>query len=382
LKASRSPLDLFTWVALATLAAVVGLSLLTMRNADFYSGESYYPAMVLRYLGAGACFAIAAIMPLRLWYRLAYPLYTAGVGLVVLTAFIGEERNHSRRWLDIGLTDIQPSELVKLGVVLLLAAMVHRSKEPKPGEPSTAEAPTQLKHLALPLLLALVPAGFVLFQPDLGTAIVIGILAVTVVLYEGIPRWAVAGLVAVLLIGGPIAWQTGLIRGYQMERVHQWMDPDWGKLDVEAAALRDQPSQPEVAEWAIGSGQFWGQGSRGGGRMRLKHLPEMHTDMIVAAYAEEQGFLGCVALLLLLWLLTVWCLRAADVAKERFCALLAAGVAAMIGWQVFINVGMASGLLPVVGLPLPFMSYGGSSIVTLMTSLGLVLNVTLHRGRL
>ena len=155
------------------------------------------------------------------------------------------------------------------------------------------------------------------------------------------------------------------------------------KLDTESAKVQTgQNLQSEQAVWAIGSGEFWGRGSRSGAQSRLKHLPEMHTDMIIATFAEEQGFAGCTVLLLLFWLVVVWGIRTGHDARDRFCALVAVGISSMIGWQVFINIGMVAGLLPIVGLPLPLLSYGGSSAITMMLGLGLTANVAMRRGRL
>ncbi|MEE2780058.1 MAG: FtsW/RodA/SpoVE family cell cycle protein, partial [Myxococcota bacterium] len=159
--------------------------------------------------------------------------------------------------------------------------------------------------------------------------------------------------------------------------------PDWFKFDQESGTVATGRNlQSEQAIWAIGSGKFWGRGNREGARSRLKYLPEMHTDMIIATFAEEQGFIGCSLLLVLYWFLILWGLRTAKDARDSFCAQFAVGITAMLGWQVFINVGMVAGLLPIVGLPLPFLSYGGSAAVTLMLGLGLLFNIGLKRGRL
>jgi rod shape determining protein RodA len=206
-------------------------------------------------------------------------------------------------------------------------------------------------------------------------------IVVSMILYEGVKLRSIALLIGLALLVYPLAWKFDLIREYQKDRVRLWLDPDQFKWDSEAKKLLDKTLQPEQALWAIGAGGFLGKGSFQGSKTRLKYLPEMQTDFILATYAEEHGFLGCALLTILYMLLSLWGAHVARTARDRFGVLVAVGVTAYIFWQAFINIGMVTGMLPVVGVTLPFLSYGGSSLLSVMTGVGLMMNIGLNRGR-
>lgn len=372
-----------TLVALVAIIGLVAISLWVQRNADWYSGDNFYDKQVIWFLVGGVVFAIASFIDLRLVERSAYLVLGLSVVLLIATALFGTEVNSSKRWLRFGDFNVQASELTKLGVVLALSRFLHGKKEHVPGAPPPDDGPYNLRQLLIPALIVVVPTAMVLFQPDLGTSLLISLVAATLLVYEGVRGKTLLALTFALLIAFPLAWKYGGIQEYQKDRVRGWVNAEWVKIDPETGVIAEKRAiQSEQAMWAIGSGEFWGQGARRGQQARLEHLPEMHTDMIVATYAAEQGFIGCTFLLVLFWLVLVWGQRTAYESRDRFCALLSVGVASMIGWQVFINIGMVAGLLPIVGLPLPFLSYGGSASITTLASLGLVFNVALRRGRL
>lgn len=375
--------DRFNWVAVAAIVMLLGISLIMQRNADFYSGDNFYDRQVIWVLVGTIFFFVPAVfVDLRLVERAAYLVLGLSVLLLVLTVFLGTEVNHSRRWLRLGTINIQASELAKVGVILALARLYHGRRETVPGDEPPDEGPYPLTRLVAPALLMLLPAGLIIIQPDLGTSLAVLLIGVTMTLYEGVNRRSLLVLVLIGLVGVPVAWKYGGIQEYQKRRVTTWLNPELYKYDPETTGTISGHTQAEQAVWAISSGEFWGQGSQQGSQQRLKYLPEMHSDMIIAPFAEEQGFAGCVVLLGLFWLVVIWALRTAKDARDRFCELVAVGVAAMIGLQVFVNVGMVAGLLPIVGLPLPFLSYGGSAMLTLLAALGLVLNIAFRRGRL
>ncbi len=383
MRGRRAVGDISNWLALGIILLLVAISLVSQRNADWYSGDSFYDLQVIWYLIGGIAFVLAALVELRLVERASYFILGVCVVLLLLTAIFGTEVNHSKRWLRFGDLNLQASEITKLGVILALARFFHSRKERIPGATAHKEGPYRLRELWRPGLMVAVPFLLILLQPDLGTSLLVMLVSLTIVFWEGLHRRTLMLVIVVGLVGVPVAWQYGGLRYYQKKRVVEWINSDWAKLDAESGTFaRGAHLQSEQAVWAIGSGEFWGHGSRAGGQSRLKYLPEMHTDMIIATFAEEQGFIGCSLLLALFWLLILWGLRTAAEAKDRYCALLSVGVVSMIGWQVFINVGMVAGLLPIVGLPLPFLSYGGSAALTTMTSLGLLFNVALRRGRL
>lgn len=375
--------DRFSWLALGLVVVLVLVSLVSQRNADWYSGDSFYDRQVIWYLVGAVLFALAAFVDLRLVERSAYLVYGLSLAGLVLTAVFGTEVNNSQRWLRFAGVNVQFSELAKLGIILAYARWLHDRKERVPGGPPPKEGSWRLRELLRPALMLLGPFLLVLEQPDLGTALLLAFIGLSMVTWEGLERGSFALLTIVVLLTVPIAWKYGGVKEYQKDRVRLYVNAEWFKVDAETGTVSTARNlQSEQAIWAIGSGEFWGQGSRAGTGSRLKYLPEMHTDMIIATFAEEQGFVGCTVLLFVFWLLALWGIRTASEARDRFCALLSFGVVAMIGWQVFINVGMVAGLLPIVGVPLPFLSYGGSAAVTTMTSLGLVFNVALRRGRL
>jgi rod shape determining protein RodA len=370
-------------VAFIVIALLATISLISQRNADWYSGDDFYSLQVVWYIIGGVIFVLAALIDLRIVERLSLVFYGLCIVGLVLTALFGTEVNNSQRWLRFMGLNVQFSELTKLGVVLALARWFHMRKERAPGAPAIHEGAYRIRDLLQPMALCIVPFLLILTQPDLGTSLVIVLVAVTVTLYEGLERRTLVMVALGGLVLIPIAWETGGIKEYQKDRVRLWVNPDWFKFDADTGVVaKGRHLQSEQAVWAIGSGKFWGQGSRDGTQSRLKYLPEMHTDMILATFAEEQGFVGCTTLLILFWFLVFWGLRTAHDARDRFCALVAVGAIAIVGWQVFINIGMVAGLLPIVGLPLPFLSYGGSATIMLMGCLGLLLNVALHRGRL
>jgi len=197
--------------------------------------------------------------------------------------------------------------------------------------------------------------------------------------FEGIRLRSFLGLLAIVVLVVPLAWQLNLIKPYQKDRVRIWLE----MATEEPSTTRnlDKGMQPEQALWAVGSGRFAGKGGGQGVQSRLRYLPEMHNDYIFASFAEERGFLGCVALIILYGVLVMSLLVVAIRARERFGVLVSVGAVAIIFWQVVFNIGMVLGMFPVVGLTLPLMSYGGSSMISSMFSVGLALNAGIHRGQ-
>jgi rod shape determining protein RodA len=328
--------------------------------------------MVWMLLGYIVAFLIAAV-DLRVFERLAYLFYGLVMALLVATKLFGREVNNSTRWIEIGNMVVQPSEFMKIGMILALARYIQRNKR---------SGKFGLTELIVPTLMIAIPSALVLLQPDLGTTLMIAMVACSMLLFEGIKLRSLLAVMGIVLLVVPVAWQVGVIHDYQKDRVRLWLNPDQFKLDPEGKKVLDKKLQPEQALWAVGSGRLMGKGLRGGARSRLKYLPEMHNDFIIATYAEEHGFVGCAFLTTLFLALAVWMLSVARRARERFGAMLASGVAAMIFSGFFVNIGMVIGLLPVVGVTLPFLSYGGSSILTTFIGIGLVLNVSVSRGKI
>ena len=361
------------WAWLLLLVALTAIGLVNLSSSDYYSGDQYHKTQLIWILlGTIVAFLIAAV-DLRVLERLAYVVYFGIMGLLVATKVFGREVNNSQRWIELGTMVIQPSEFMKIGMILALARWIQRNK--KPGK-------FTLRELVMPTIMIGVPSVLVLLQPDLGTTLMIVIVATAMLLFQGIRVRSLLTVAGVVLLAVPLAWQFDVIHEYQKDRVRLWLNEDQFKLDPEGKKVLDKKLQPEQALWAVGSGQFAGKGLKGGARSRLKYLPEMHNDFIIATFAEEQGFVGCTALTILYFAFAVWMFRVARGARERFGAMMASGVATMIFSGAFVNIGMVIGLLPVVGVTLPLMSYGGSSVLTTFMGIGMVLNVSVSRGKI
>jgi rod shape determining protein RodA len=313
------------------------------------------------FAGLGLVLMVAAIsVDYRSLNRYAYGLYALGVLMLLLVPLIGVSGGGARRWLSLGSLGVQPSEFMKVTLILVLAHQLHRVA----GERRLA-----LRHLIIPLLLIGLPAALILKQPDLGTAIALAMGAFTLLMIAGLP---VRLLVAVALIVGPLlpyGWHH--LKPYQQRRLSSFVDPEADPLGSGYHVLQSQI--------AIGSGQVHGKGYLRGTQNKLNFLPEQHTDFIFSVFAEEWGFAGAVVLLVLYLALILRGAYIASRARDNLGALLAAGLTGTIFWQVIINIAMTSGVVPVVGITLPFLSYGGSSMLALLTSIGLLMNVSMRR---
>jgi rod shape determining protein RodA len=266
----------------------------------------------------------------------------------------------SRRWLALGPFSVQPSEMVKLAVIIVLAKYYARV--------STTKG-VNFRELATPFILTAIPFALIVRQPDLGTAMVVALIAGSITLYVKIERRTLACLIAGSALAVPLVWLA--LKGYQKQRILTFLDPDRDPLGAGYHIIQ--------SKIAIGSGMLTGKGFLKGTQNALDFLPEQHTDFIFSVLAEEWGLLGAMGVLVAFLLLTIWGLQIAQRSRDAFGTILAVGVTAMIAWQVFINIGMVMGLMPVVGVTLPFVSYGGSSILTMMVGMGLLLNVSMRR---
>ncbi|HUB09980.1 MAG TPA: rod shape-determining protein RodA [Myxococcales bacterium] len=352
----------FPWAALALTCAIAALGVWNLASASRVSNVSLWKSQ-LAWLGGGlAVVALLALWDYRHLMALAFPLY--GLVLLLLLAVMLKGRTvlGARRWLDLGPVHLQPSELAKLTVLLVLARLFHERPPPKGGY--------GLPQLLLPFALILAPAAMVMKQPDLGTALIIAAVGFTLCVFARIRTATLVVLLLVGAVGSGLAWQR-FLKGYQKRRIESFLNPEGDALGAGYHA-----NQSMIA---VGSGQLTGKGWGKGTQTQLSFLPEQHTDFIFSVWAEEHGFVMSVLLLLLYFGLFVWALWVAGQARERFGSYLAAGVAALIFWHVFINIGMVTGVLPVVGVTLPLMSYGGSSLLTILIGIGIVLNVQMRR---
>jgi len=309
-------------------------------------------------LGLGMA-ALLMIVDYHRWLEGAYLFYGFNVLLLGLVLLVGETRGGAQRWLAAGPLTFQPSELAKLSTIVILARYLAEHRD----------APRRWRSLVVPFVFVLIPMGLVLKEPNLGTAALFLPILMAMLFVWGIPTrvlWTVAG---VGLAAAPIGWW--LLHDYQRARLLVFVNPNLEPLGAGYTVLQ--------SKIAIGSGLLWGRGWFAGTQNQLNFLPERHTDFIFSVIGEEWGFLGAFGLLLLYGVLLHRGFRIAAESHDPFGQLLVTGLMTMVGCHVLINIGMALGLMPVVGLPLPFISYGGSWLLTCLAALGMVCSVGMRR---
>ena len=345
----------------ATLLVLI-LSLSMLGFAVLFSASYDSPGRVLSQLvslsiALAAMWLAAQIAPQTLM-RFAVPAYVIGVVLLVLVALFGDVVNGARRWLNIGITRFQPSEMLKLALPLMLAWYFHRR-----------ESSLRLRDFALAAVLLAVPVGLIVRQPDLGTAALVGAVGFYVIFLAGISWKVLGGLAGLFVVALFPLW--GMLHDYQRKRILTLLDPSQDPLGAGYHIIQ--------STIAVGSGGISGKGWLNGTQSHLEFIPERHTDFIFAVYSEEFGLIGNVVLLALYALLIGRGLVIAANAATLFARLLAGAVTLMFFTYAFVNMGMVSGILPVVGVPLPFLSYGGTALLTLFIGTGILMSVQRHR---
>jgi rod shape determining protein RodA len=361
-------------ILVLTALALTGIGLIAIYSAKLQALTSQgLPTtlyvtrqLVALVIGIGAMVVTALLdyRRLRSYAPLLYGLALVLLGLVITD--LGTTRGGAQRWIIIGGFQLQPSELAKIAVLLLVASILHEAG----GRPA-------LGPVAISLLVTMVPAGLVFLQPDLGTALTLVWLVAVLLLVGGTPVPVLAGLGVGGAIAMVVAIAQGIIAPYQLERLTAFLaasDPSAASAAAQGALYQTQQSMV-----AIGSGQFAGRGLFEGTQTSLGFVPENHTDFVFTVIGEQLGFLGASVVLALFTVLVWRGLRIAIMAKDRFGTLLASGVVAILALQVFVNVGMTVGIMPVTGLPLPFVSYGGTSLIVWFAMIGLLLNVHMRR---
>ena len=352
----------FDWVLLGLVVIICATGIVNLYSAGYNRGEGtplYVKQLYWLAVGLGVM-CVTLTYDYRHLEKLSYPIYILSILLLVAVMFGGKMVSGSRRWLPLGPLAFQPAEIAKIAIVLALATYFNRRPR--------IEA-MGLKDLIVPGGLVLIPVALIIKQPDLGSGILVALVAASLILFVGV-RWRTlmgCGLTLVML--SPVLWH--FLKDYQRQRVLTFLDPGKDPLGAGYHILQSMI--------AVGSGQFWGKGFLQGTQSQLYFLPEQHTDFVFSVFAEEWGFVGSAVLLLLFTALALWGLSVARDCKERFGHLLAVGVTALIFWQVFINLCMVTGFLPVVGIPLPLISYGGSSLITTLLGVGFLLNIRMRR---
>lgn len=355
----------FDGLLLLTTLTILGLGAMTVYSATYDASSATHTSHAWRqatWASVGLVgLLIAVFFDYRKLERYAFLFYAAGLCLLIAVPLFGSMGGGSRRWLSFGPVTLQPSETMKLALIILLARLFHHRTHP---------GGLRLRDLAVPTAVTMVPVLLILGQPDLGTAGVFLFVFASMLLLAG-PSPGTLGLLVLAALGA-VPLLLSQLKPYQLKRITTFLNPELDPLGAGYHVIQ--------SKIAIGSGGLTGRGYLHGTQNQLNFLPEQHTDFIFSVFSEEWGFVGAIGLIGLYVLLLVRGLVVVNRAKERFGALLAFGVLANVFWQAAINLGMTTGMLPVVGITLPFFSYGGSSLVTLMVGLGLVINVNMRRN--
>jgi rod shape determining protein RodA len=354
----------FDWILVLILLLLTLISVINLYSATYpirnAGGMQIFMKQTYWFLIGFFVMLLATTFDYHLLQRLAFPFYFLVLALLLLVSLVGGKVSGSQRWLNVGGLTIQPSEFMKIALVILLAKFFDEHIQP---------GGYRLRDLWQPFLFMAVPCGFIIKQPDLGTALMVMIVAFSMILFARM-RWK-SFLILIMsgMASAPLLWFK--LKDYQQRRILTFLDPE---MDPLGAGYHIQQSKI-----AIGSGMFWGKGFLNGTQTSLHFLPEQHTDFAFSVLAEEWGFLGSFVLLTIYFTLILWGLSIAGNSRDRFGVLIAFGVLAILFWQLVINVCMTTGLLPVVGIPLVLISYGGSSVLSVMGGLGLLLNVSMRR---
>ncbi|MBN2195577.1 MAG: rod shape-determining protein RodA [Polyangiaceae bacterium] len=323
--------------------------------ADVYVSQIYWLVV-----GMLAGILVAAI-DYRQYERLAYPLYAAGILSLCLVFVLGADTRGARRWIELGGFTFQPSEFMKVILVLVLAKFLH-------DDPKTE--PRTLIDLLPAVVFTLVPVALVMVQPDLGTSLIYLSTAMTMISMSKIRPRAVITLAGLGSAAAFLLWSYGM-HGYQRDRITSFLDPEADKTGTGWHALQSRI--------AIGNGGLWGEGFMQGTQNQFGFLPDQFSDFPLAVFAEDWGLLGGLVLLGTYAFLCIWAINVASQAKDRFGAGVSVGVGSIVFWHTLANAGMAMGILPVVGITLPLFSYGGSSLVTSLIAFGLLMGVSMRR---
>jgi rod shape determining protein RodA len=317
----------------------------------------------LVWLGVGwGVFFIVTLLDYSVFSQIAWIIFVLNFAAIVYVNFHGRVTLGAQRWIDLGAFHYQPSETIKLALILLLAKILSIR--------STFGSGMGFKELAIPALCLFLPFVLIAKQPDLGTGLMVIAIGGSMLIFSKVKRYILVGAMALGLAGAYFSWSF-VLRDYQKNRVLTFLSPTNDPRGTGYNSIQ--------SKIAVGSGNFAGKGFRKGTQSQLEFLPERHTDFIFSVLSEEWGFMGSFLTLSLFGWLFVLMIRIATNAREKFGALLCVGVLCYIFWHMFVNVGMVIGLLPIVGVPLPLLSYGGSSMLTTMAGLGLVSSVAYRR---
>ena len=348
------------WLYVLLLCAVAAVGYVALYSAGGGAAEPYAARHAIRF-GFGLVIMLCiAMVDIRLIAKLAWVGYALGVGLLVLVALHGEVGKGAQRWIDLGFVQLQPSELMKILLVVALAAWFHRASWERIGNPL---------FLIPPLVAVLIPAALIFKQPNLGNALITLMVGGAVFFAAGVRLWKFAIALGGVALAAPIVYEN--LRDYQRARIMTFLDPESDPLGAGYNIIQ--------SKIALGSGGFWGKGFLQGTQGHLNFLPEKQTDFIFTMLAEEFGLVGGLTVLGLLALVIAFGFLVALRSRHQFGRLLAVGLATNYFMYVFVNIAMVTGSIPVGGVPLPLISHGGSAMLTTMVGFGLLMSVHVHR---
>ena len=354
----------FDWGLLGLTVILGFLGLVTLYSAVSSATPTPQKTLYFKQLiwyGAGlTLMVISFLINYKLLDRWAHAIYVICILLLICVLLFGKYVGGAKRWLVLGPVSMQPSELVKIAVIISLARYYSKLASTRGFT---------LRELLTPFILMIIPFILIVKQPDLGTAMLVVLIAGSMTVFVKIERRSLVYIIASCTIMGPLVWF--FLKDYQKQRIITFINPDLDPLGTGYHLIQ--------SKIAIGSGMIFGKGFLQGTQKALSFLPEQHTDFIFSVLAEEWGFVGSMVLLLIFLMLIIWGLNVAYRCRDPFGMILSIGITAMIFWQVFINIGMAMGLMPIVGVPLPFISYGGSSILSIMICIGLLMSISMRR---
>ncbi|MGL5009814.1 MAG: rod shape-determining protein RodA [Paracoccaceae bacterium] len=357
------------WALVLVVSAVAAVGFLMLYSVAGGSLDPWARDQMERFgLGLVLMFFVAFV-PIWFWRNVAGVAYIVSIALLLVVEFFGDIGMGAQRWIDLGFIRLQPSEMTKFTLVMMLAAYYDWLDAKRTSRPL---------WVAIPIVMILVPTALVLLQPNLGTALMLLMVGAVVCFLAGVSLWYFAG-VGLLAVGAVVAvfslrgtpWQ--FLHDYQYRRIDTFLDPTADPLGAGYNIIQ--------AKIALGSGGWTGKGFMQGTQSRLNFLPEKHTDFIFTTLAEEFGFIGAFSLLVLYGLIILFCVASAIQNKDRFSSLLILGVAANFFFYLAVNLSMVMGMAPVVGVPLPLLSYGGSAMLVIMVAFGLVQSAHIHRPR-
>ncbi|GGD01474.1 rod shape-determining protein RodA [Aquisalinus flavus] len=360
----RKNLAAVNWWLVIFLSLLAATGVATLYSVADGSWTPWALNHIMRYALGLMILMIAAFIPLRFWLSMSYPAYFFSLGLLALVPVIGEINMGAQRWIVIGGFQLQPSEIMKVALVMALARYYHGLDFKRVSNPI---------YLVIPLAMISLPVALVFLQPDLGTAILLGLSGIVVILLAGL-SWRIVVVGAILgLMGVVTVIQLDLIKPYQIERITSFTNPEADPLGAGYHLAQ--------SKIAIGSGGVTGKGYMNGTQSQLDFLPEMHTDFIFTIFGEEFGFFGTIALLGLYLVVFLIGTNIAMKAKSHYGRLVTMGICITFISYVLINTGMVMGLAPVVGVPLPLVSYGGTVMLTMMAAFGLVMSTWINRDQ-